>query len=132
MKLIATTFAAVLSAGAATRAQPPQDPPQDQVKALAREVSGLSSQLVAEREKLLQNVKVNGITLDPRAVMREAVYLTGGKLVEARVADFFILEEMKKQIDGGRPANEFQVTEEDVLTELAPMKSDFETKNPGI
>lgn len=128
MKLIATTFAAVLPLAGVTFAQDPQE----QVKALNREVGSLNAQLVQEREKLLQNVKVNGVALDPRSVMREAVYLTGGKLVEARVADFFILEEMKKQIDGGRAAAEFNVTEDDVLAELGPMKADFETKNPGI
>ncbi|MBK8099679.1 MAG: hypothetical protein IPK26_21445 [Planctomycetes bacterium] len=106
---------------------------QDKEKALRRQVDRLQEQLINERTKLLQNVKVNDLALDPQAVMREAVYLTGGKLVEARVADFFILEEIKKQIEtGGRRAEEFVVTEEDVMTELAPMQSDFETKNPGV
>ena len=106
---------------------------QEQEKALTKEVSTLQDQLVAERAKMLQNVKVNGQSLDPMAVKREAVYLTGGKLVEAKVADFFILEELRKQVEaGGRKPEDFVVTEEDVIRELEPTKADFETKHPGV
>jgi hypothetical protein len=105
----------------------------EQLRALRRDVDRLSDQLVDERAKLLVDLKVNGKQLDAREVMREAVYLTGGKLVEAKVANFFILEEMRKQVDSGkRRAEEFLVTDEDVMDQLAPMKSEFETKNPGV
>lgn len=107
--------------------------PQGQIKMLEREVDALNDQLTDERAKLLLDIKVNGKVLDPKDVMREAVYLTGGKLVEAKVADFFILEELKRQIDSGkRRAEEFVISDEDVLRELGPMKEDFETKNPGV
>ena len=107
--------------------------PQELIKSLSREVDVLSDQLVEERAKLLLDVRVNGTKLDPKEVMREAVYLTGGKLVEAKVADFFILEEMRKQIDSGRrQAEEFLIDDEDVIAELAPMRAEFETKNPGV
>lgn len=100
---------------------------------LTRQVNALQDQLAKERQGLLRNVKVNGVALDPRVVMREAVYLTGGKLVEAKVADFFILEEVKKQIDSGaRRPEDFNVTDDDVTAELLPMRNDFETKNPGV
>ena len=72
--------------------------PQEAIKSLRREVSVLSDQLADERAKILMDVRVNGQDLDPLEVMREAVYLTGGKLVEAKVAEFFILEEMGMQI----------------------------------
>ncbi|MFN7669486.1 MAG: hypothetical protein ACK5S5_03490, partial [Planctomycetota bacterium] len=74
---------------------------QDQLKTLRRDVGRLTDELTDERVKLLADLKVNGMPLDPRAVMREAVYLTGGKLVEAKVSEFFVFEEMKKQIDAG-------------------------------
>jgi hypothetical protein len=110
-----------------------QDDPQAQIKVLQREVNRLAEQLISERTKLLTELKVNGKTLDPREVMRETVYLAGGKLVEAKVANFFILEEIKKQVDSGqRKAEEFLVSEEDVMTQLAPMQTEFETKNPGV
>jgi hypothetical protein len=126
--VLAATLAALAASPAAA-----QTDPQDQVKAQRREVDRLQEQLADERAKLLTEIKVNGKVLDPREVMREAVYLTGGKLVEAKVANFFILEELKKQIDSGqRKPEEFLVTDEDVMEQLAPMKSEFETKNPGV
>lgn len=125
-----TALAALLATAAVSlRAQDPEE----LIKKLRREVGALEDQLIEERAKLLMNVRVNGQQLDPKDVMREAVYLTGGKLVEAKVADFFILEEMRKQInEGKRRAEEFMVKEEDVVNELAPMQADFESKNPGV
>ncbi len=126
----------VLAAALAAVAAPPvaaQPEPQEQVNALRRDVDRLQEQLVEERARLMTEIKVNGNVLDPREVMREAVYLTGGKLVEAKVANFFILEELKKQIDSGqRKPEEFVITDEDVMAQLAPMKTEFETKNPGV
>ena len=127
----ALAFAATLAAVASPVLA--QSDPQERIPALRREVDRLEEQLVDERAKLLTEIKVNDKVLDPREVMREAVYLTGGKLVEAKVANFFILEEVKKQIDSGqRKPEEFLVTEEDVMQQLAPLKADFETKNPGV
>jgi hypothetical protein len=106
---------------------------QEQLKTLRRDVGRLADELTDERVKLLADLKVNGKPLDPRAVMREAVYLTGGKLVEAKVSEFFVFEEMRKQIDAGtRKAEEFVIGEQDVIDQLAPMKQEFETKNPGV
>lgn len=107
--------------------------PQEQIKSMRREVDQLSAQLVEERARMLTELRVNGRVLDPREVMREAVYLAGGKLVEAKVANFFILEELKKQVESGqRKAEEFLVSDDDVIEQLAPMKAEFETKNPGV
>ncbi|MFK7740000.1 MAG: hypothetical protein AB8H80_06715 [Planctomycetota bacterium] len=105
----------------------------EQIQALERTVEDLNEQLIEERSKLLRSLKVNGQQLDPLEVMRESVYLAGGKLVEAKVANFFILEELKNQVESGkRKAEEFAVSDDDVMEQLAPMKSDFEGKNPGV
>ncbi|MEC7726237.1 MAG: hypothetical protein VYD05_12020 [Planctomycetota bacterium] len=105
----------------------------DQVQQLKSEVGKLNDELVNERSKLLRTLKVNGKELDPLEVMRECVYLAGGKLVEAKVANFFILEEIMKQVNSGqRKADDFLVSEKEVLDNLAPMKKEFEAKNPGI
>ena len=105
----------------------------EQVKALQKEVDQLNDKLIDERSKMLRALTVNGKQLNPLEVMREAVYLAGGKLVEAKVSNFFILEELKKQVESGRrKAEDFYVTEQQVLDELAPMKAEFEGKNPGI
>lgn len=107
--------------------------PQQQIKTLRREVEDSQQVLINERVKLLNDLHVNGKPLDPRVVMREAVYLTGGKIVEGKVANFFILEEMKKQVESGkRKPEDLVVTDEDVLTQLAPMRAKFESENPGI
>lgn len=108
-----------------------QDGPK-QIQDLNRTVNRLGDQLLTERTKLLLNIKVNGEALDPKIVKREAVYLTGGKLVEAKVADFFIFEEVKKQVEAGKPAENFVVTDEDVMREIEPMMTEFSVKNPGI
>ncbi len=123
---------ALTTAFALLAALPAQDDKQ-KINELNRSVNRLSDQLYDERAKLLMNIKVNGQALDPRTVKREAVYLTGGKLVEAKVADFFIFEEVKKQVESGKkPAENFQVTDEEVLREIEPMMTEFSVKNPGI
>ncbi|HLQ38515.1 MAG TPA: peptidylprolyl isomerase [Planctomycetota bacterium] len=131
------TAAALLAlSGSVLVAQPQGDQAHgDQAareKALQREVDKLRDQLVSARAKLLEGVKVNGAALEPKAVMRECVYLTGGKLVESKVADFFILEEIEKQIGAGHKPEEYNVTDEDVMTELAAQRADFDIKNPGV
>jgi hypothetical protein len=129
--LQAAALAAVIGAVSAPRAI--AQVPAEQIKQLQRDVDKLNETLVDERARLLSELKVNGKQLDPREVMREAVYLAGGKLVEAKVANFFILEELQKQVESGaRKAEDFVVTDEEVMEKLAPMKSEFETKNPGV
>src|SRR5262252_7639031 len=89
---IPTVFALVATLSA-------QQDDKAKIQELKRSVDRLSEKILDERAKLLMNIKVNGTPLDPKIVKREAVYLTGGKLVEAKVADFFIFEEVKKQVD---------------------------------
>jgi len=106
---------------------------EDQIQSLQKEADKLQDQAAAARDKLLLPIKVNGVALDPKIVKRETVYLTGGKLVEAKVADFFIVEEVKKQIEAGkRRPEEFDVLEEDVLRELEPKMNQFAVTNPGV
>jgi hypothetical protein len=125
---LSTVFALV----ATLSAQPPQDD-QAKVQELKRSVARLSEQILDERAKLLLNIKVNDVPLDPKIVKREAVYLTGGKLVEAKVADFFIFEEVKKQVDEHKkPAEYYTITDDEVLREIEPMMNEFSVKNPGI
>ena len=125
--VIAATVVAATSFGIRAQSE------AEQIKQLRRDVDALSDQLVDERSQLLMDLTVNGQRLDPKVVMREAVYLTGGKLVESKVAHFFILEELKKQVESGqRQAEEFLITEDEVMQQLAPMRAEFEAKNPGV
>jgi hypothetical protein len=130
--LIAVAAAAIASL---LRAQPgTQNPdPQGAIKDLERQVGSLQDQLVSAHSQFLKGVKVNGTALDPKSVMREAIYLTGGKLVEAQVAQFFVVEEVRKQIESGQHKPEdFEVSEADVLKELEPKMSEFAVQHPGI
>lgn len=103
------------------------------VRSLQRQVDKLQDELISARSSLLQRIKVNGVELDPRAVMREAIYLTGGKLVEAQVAQFFVVEEVRKQIEGGqKQAKDFEVSEEEVMRELEPKMNEFAVQHPGV
>ena len=81
-----------------------------------------------ERSKLLRTLKVNGKELDPLEVMRECVYLAGNKLVEAKVANFFILEDHEAGELGAAQADDFLVSEKEVLDNLAPMKKEFKAR----
>ncbi len=99
---------------------------------LKKSIDSLREAVLRGRESLLRNVTVNGVALDPRMVKREAVYLTGGKLVEAKVADFFILEELEKQIAAGKNPQDYVITDDDVIKELDGMRGEFEIKNPGV
>ena len=133
MHRVFTIAATLLTASAFALPAVTAQQEQEQIKAVQKEVDALQVQLIDERAKLLRSMKVNGQQLDPLEVMREAIYLAGGKLVESKVANFFILEELKKQVESGqRKAEEFLVTEEQVLAEIAPMQAEFLGKNPGV
>src|SRR5262245_19342687 len=112
---------AVAAAASLLRAQTQNPDPQGAIKDLARQAGRLQDELVSAHSQFLKGVKVNGVAMDPKSVMREAIYLTGGKLVEAQVAQFFVVEEVRKQIENGqRKAEDFEVSEADVLKELEP------------
>jgi hypothetical protein len=99
---------------------------------LERTVYKLQDELIEERAKLLMDVRVNGVPLDPRSVMREAVYLTGGMIVEAKIADFFILEEVQRRVAEGADPEQFKVTDDDVLLDLEPKMAEFTVKYPNV
>lgn len=120
-------------AAVAVASSPRAQTPDEMIKGLERQVAKTQDQLIDARSKLLHSVKVNGVTLDPKTVMREAVYLAGGKLVEAQVAQFFVVEEVRKQVESGqRQPSDFEVSEDDVLRELEPKMNQFAVEHPGI
>ena len=131
--LFLTLFAAALVTTVVAPSTLLAQSPEEQIKSLSSEADKLQDLAIAARDKLLRPVKVNGVALDPRIVKREAIYLTGGKLVEAKVADFFILEEVKKQLESGqRRAEDFVVSDEEVMVELEPKMNQFAVEHPGV
>lgn len=110
----------------------PAQTPEEVIATLRREIAELQERLAEERGRL-PGIRVNGVQIEPMEVKREAVYVAGAKLVEAKLAEFFTVEEMRRQIDSGRRRpEEFLVGDDDVATALASQRSEFEARNPGV
>src|SRR5688572_11836461 len=120
-----TLAAAVL--GFTLRAQ--DGPTPDFAKAendLRTRVARLEKELVTARTSHLRPIKVNGVTLAPDQVLREAIYLFGAKLIEAKISDFFIDEWKEKAIkEEGRDPKEFEISEEAIIKELEGAVKEF-------
>ncbi|MEM7202348.1 MAG: hypothetical protein AAF628_18905 [Planctomycetota bacterium] len=99
---------------------------------LRQQLQSLNEQLTTARAAGLQGMKVNGQMLSPQQVRREAIFLVGAKIVEAKIADFFVEEWMERAIADGRDPEDFQVSEEDVNTDLRSRVAEFQEQNPGV
>lgn len=100
---------------------------------LATKVSELQASIAAEQAELVgTEISVNGTAIDSKALLREVVYLTGGKLVEAKISDFFIAEQIEEAIAGGRKPEEFAVEDDQILEQLEGMMSEFAKEYPGV
>lgn len=122
--LLPTLAAAVL---------PAQDPKLTAEEAQLRQaVAVLEGKLVDTRAAGLRAVKVNGVELTPQHVRREAIFIVGAKMVEAKIAEFFIEEWMEQQISEGRDPADFEISEQKVIEELQGHVDEFRQKNPGV
>ena len=99
---------------------------------LQQSLSKLEGELVASRATGLRSIKVNGIELTPRHVRREAIFIVGAKMVEAKIAEFFVEEWMEQQIKDGRDRADFEISEEKVIAQLQGHVDEFRKKNPGV
>ena len=133
-----TVSAAVLLALASSTwvvqasAQDPQAGLLKQERDLREQIKQLEQQLVKARAEGLRAVTVNGKTLPPDQVRREAVHLVGAKLVKLKMADFFVEEYKQKAIEGGRDKKEFEIPEEKIVKDLEGTVREFQIKNPGV
>lgn len=106
--------------------------PEEVLAALRGEIAELKQRLAEELGRRPE-IRVNGTPIDPMEVKREAVYVAGAKLVEAKLDEFFTVEQMRREIEGGRRRpEEFVVDDDDVATALASQRSEFEARNPGV
>lgn len=103
-----------------------------QERELREQIKQLEQQLVKARAEGLRSVTINGKTLPPDQVRREAVHLVGAKLVKLKMADFFIEEYKQKAIDGGRDKKDFEIPEEKIVKDLEGTVREFQIKNPGV
>ena len=101
-------------------------------RSLQAQIIALSNEIQAARTGLVKSIEVNGVELDPRRVLREAVFLMGGRLVEAKVMEFFVEEEIEAAIRDGRDPKEFEITDEEILVTLESMQNQFAQTYPGV
>ncbi len=136
--LAATPFAVApfltTSSVAAQDAAAAQDPAgsQDQAE-LFRRLQARQQDLVDARIGLIQPVSINGVELSPDQIRREAVFLVGAKTVEAKIAEFFVAEQLEIAVDEeGKDPKEFEISDEEVVSGVRDAIKQFQQQNPGI
>ncbi|MBK8974560.1 MAG: hypothetical protein IPM29_01405 [Planctomycetes bacterium] len=105
---------------------------QEDATQLLREVQGRQRELVDARVGLIRPVSINGVQLSADQIRREAVFLVGAKTVEAKIAEFFVLEQLEVAIEEGRDKADFEISEDELLEGVRSIVQDFQLKNPGI
>ena len=101
-------------------------------EALRAQIREKRSVLTKQRADAIGPVTVNGKALTPEAVQRAAIYLVGARKVEAKISDFFVLEYLDEAIKNGRPEKDFEITEEELRSELEGTVAEFRKKYPEI
>ncbi len=128
--LITAALAAFTFAPAALRAQANDAGKSEQE--LLEEAEALQGRLQTSIGELLAPIQVNGETVDPLTLKRQAVYIAGSKLLELKIADFFIEEYKKEAIENGRDPKEFEIDEQEVVDALSGVLDEFLKQNPGV
>ncbi len=105
---------------------------QDLEAALEADISAKRAELAKMRFAEFQPISVNGVKLDPMLVKRELIHLVGHRLVEAKVSEFFLEEQMQAALEGGRKPEEFEVTEAEVMADMAGVIAQAREQNPEI
>ena len=125
-----------LLAAAPAVAQTPGTPGSPEQQAMEAELKAQVAQLERDirdaQGDLMTGIKVNGKLLDPALLKREVVYLMGGPVIEAKIADFFIADEIEKRVAAGADPEQFKVSDEELLEELSDMMQEVRVSNPGL
>lgn len=95
-------------------------------------VRDLEAKLGRQRASGLRSIVVNGVELAPQDVRREAIFIVGARMVDAKIAEFFVEEWMQHQIDEGRDPEEFEISEDEIVEQLQGQVAEFQQKNPGV
>src|SRR5690606_16590037 len=119
-------WAALLLLGAAAA----QDPPSN--ADLLAKLQDKKQQLAEARAETIRPVTINGKTLSPDQVRREAIFLVGAKQVEGKIAEFFIQEQIEEAIANGRPAEDFEIPDEEVIAGVKDTIEQFQRENPDV
>lgn len=98
---------------------------------LRQQIREMEAELVRRRAEGVQAVSVNGKSLSPLQVRREAVFLAGSQQIEGKISTFFVQEWMERAIEEGRDAKDFEISEETIIKDLQKQVSEFQQQNPG-
>lgn len=98
---------------------------------LRQQIRQLEAELVQRRAEGVQSVTVNGKSLAPEHVRREAVFLAGNNQIESKISMFFVEEWMERAIEDGRDAKEFEISEEKIVADLTEQVAKFQEQAPG-
>jgi hypothetical protein len=129
--LVVAVLAAACWAVPAAGTLPAQESAQEIQKLLA-EIQSTKDQTLAVRSEAIRPMKVNGAEVSPDRFRREAIFLVGAKTVEAKIAELFVAQEIQSLIASGRDAKDFEVTDEEVIADVAGVVEQFRLQNPGV
>lgn len=76
-------------------------------------------------------IAINGAGLDPLEVDRQTVYLVGRQLLQQKLVELIVEDQMEQQIKSGTSKETFQVITDDVEAQIQKTIEEFEKKNAG-
>ncbi|HMQ23268.1 MAG TPA: hypothetical protein PKE00_12310, partial [Planctomycetota bacterium] len=76
-------------------------------------------------------IAINGAGLDPLEVDRQTVYLVGRQLLQQKLVELIVEDQMEQQIKSGTSKETFQVITDDVEKQIQKTIEEFEKKNVG-
>lgn len=76
-------------------------------------------------------MSVNDTRLDPLEVQRQTVYLVGRTLLQQKLVEMIVDDQMDQQIKAGVPKETFAVINDDVNKQIQKTITEFEKKNAG-
>jgi hypothetical protein len=109
-----------------------QDPAAQDPAVLLREIQATRDAVLAARRAAIQPMQVNGATVAPDRFRREAIFLVGAKSVEAKIAELFVEQQVEELIASGRDAKDFDITDQEVIADVAGVVEQFRIQNPGV
>lgn len=127
--------AAATLIGAAWAAAPgslaAQEPVPDAATLLTK-IQETRDEVLAARRQAFRPMTVNGTVVSPDRFRREAIYLVGAKAVESKIAELFVEQQIEEAIAAGRDPKEFEISDQEVIQDVAGVVEQFRQQNPGV
>ena len=103
-----------------------------EIQKLLAEIQATKDQTLQVRSQAIRPMKVNGVEVSPDRFRREAIFLVGAKTVEAKIAELFVAQEIQQLVASGRDAKDFEITDDEVIADVAGVVEQFRLQNPGV